>query len=230
MENTEKPFWQSSGKYVIELLMMFLGVYAAFMLDNYRNNQETKQKEKQYLILLAKELNKQIEELNIAEISYTRKSARIKLIIDCFEKVAANPTLLDTIQKYSHHFIGNFWNSGFSNTAVEAMQTSGGFGLVSDPDLVFDVVSYKNACESSAGQIQILLDQLKSSGYSQNIRPYINYKDYELTDKRVALNSRFQSEIALLNIEINSFIRVLKKHNEKALLLKQKLAAHLAKL
>lgn len=209
---------------------MFLGVYAAFMLDNYRSNQETKQKEKQYLTLLAKELDTQIGEINTAENLYARKSDRIGVIIDCFGKAAAKPMLLDTIQKYSHHFIGNFWSSDFNNTALQAMQTSGGFGLVSDPDLVFSIVSYKNACESSAGQMQIMLDQLKSSGFSQNIRPYIDYKDFQLNDKRAALNPRFQSEIALLRIEINSFISVIKRHKEEAQRLKQKLAAYLAKL
>ena len=57
---TEK-IWRSSRMLVAELIVVFLGVYGAFWVDNYRDRQEREERTEQVILILQQDLKDLIE-------------------------------------------------------------------------------------------------------------------------------------------------------------------------
>ena len=53
--------WRSSGMLVAELVVVFLGVYGAFWVDNFRDQQDRKERTEQVILALKQDLKDYID-------------------------------------------------------------------------------------------------------------------------------------------------------------------------
>ena len=98
------------GYWVAELLLVFVGVYAAFWLNNYQQHREDAQRRDQILGSLEQEFRKGIESGKIAGAKQEREAAEFRRALEAGEMPPLHPFVFTT--DYSPGDIATLLQSG----------------------------------------------------------------------------------------------------------------------
>jgi uncharacterized protein YukE len=115
-QTTEKrsPFARV-GRWLAELILVFIGVYAAFWLNNYQQHQQNLQRHDQILASLERQLNEGIASVRDAGARADREVAEFKRALATGE--------MPPLQMYS-------FSSDYSATDIATLLQSGGIELL----------------------------------------------------------------------------------------------------
>jgi hypothetical protein len=98
------------GRWVAELVLVFVGVYAAFWLSNFQQHREDARRRDQILASLEQEFLKGIESGKIAEAREERQAAEFRRALDAGEMPPLHPFVFTT--DYSPGDIATLLQSG----------------------------------------------------------------------------------------------------------------------
>ena len=84
-ESAEKSLLRRAGRWLAELLLVFVGVYAAFWLNNYQQHQQDARHRDQILASLEEQLREGIESGKIATAQEDRRAAEFQRALDAGE-------------------------------------------------------------------------------------------------------------------------------------------------
>src|SRR6266704_3668791 len=98
------------GGWIAELVLVFVGVYAAFWLNSYQQHQQDAQRRDRILASLEQELRKGIESGKIAGAKEERQAAEFQRALDAGEMPPLRPFVFTT--DYSPGDIATLLQSG----------------------------------------------------------------------------------------------------------------------
>src|SRR2546426_4467189 len=84
------------GRWIAELVLVFVGVYAAFWLNSYQQHQQDAQRRDRILASLEQELRKGIESGKIAGAKEERQAAEFQRALDAGEMPPLRPFVFTT--------------------------------------------------------------------------------------------------------------------------------------
>src|SRR4029077_11448987 len=84
------------GGWIAELVLVFVGVYAAFWLNNYQQHREDAGRRDQILASLEQQLSKGIESGKINRAKQEQKAAEFRLALDAVEMPPLQPFVFIT--------------------------------------------------------------------------------------------------------------------------------------
>jgi hypothetical protein len=116
-----KSFFSRIGKWVAELLLVFIGAYAAFWLNNYQQRQEEIRRHDQLLAALEDEVNKALQSAKTEGAKEQKVVAEFRRQLDAGEMPPLAP--------FS-------FTSDYSATDVASLLQSGGYQLLDVKTLV----------------------------------------------------------------------------------------------
>ena len=94
MEN--RSFLWRVGRWTAELLLVFIGVYAAFWLNNYQQHRQDSQRRDQILAALEQQLRQGIESGKISRAKQEREAAAFQRALDAGEMPPLKPFVFTT--------------------------------------------------------------------------------------------------------------------------------------
>src|SRR5438876_9641592 len=106
----ERSHLSRFGRWVAELLLVFVGVYAAFWLNNYQQHRQDAQRRDQILASLEQEFLKGIESGKIIGAKQERQAAEFRRALDAGEMPPLHPFVFTT--DYSPGDIATLLQSG----------------------------------------------------------------------------------------------------------------------
>ena len=96
-QTTEKRSWfWRFGRWVAELVLVFVGVYAAFWLNNYQQHQQDAQRRDQVLVSFEQQLRKGIESGKTNRANEERRAAEFQRALDAREMPPLQPFVFTT--------------------------------------------------------------------------------------------------------------------------------------
>jgi hypothetical protein len=98
------------GRWVAELILVFIGVYGAFWLNNYQQHQQDAERRDRILASLEQEFRKGVESGKIAGAKQEREAAEFRRALEAGEMPALHPFVFTT--DYSPGDIATFLQSG----------------------------------------------------------------------------------------------------------------------
>jgi len=104
------PFLSRAGRWVAELVLVFVSVYAAFWLNNFQQHRQDAQRRDQILASLEQEFLKGIESGKIAGAKQERQAAEFRRALDAGEMPPVHPFVFTT--DYSPGDIATLLQSG----------------------------------------------------------------------------------------------------------------------
>jgi hypothetical protein len=104
------PLLFRAGRWVAEVVLVFVGVYAAFWLNNYQQHRQDAQRHDRILASLEEELRKGIESGKIAGAKEERQAAEFRRALDAGEMPPLDPFVFTT--DYSPGDIATLLQSG----------------------------------------------------------------------------------------------------------------------
>src|SRR5882724_4812440 len=110
-ETTEKRSWLSRfGRWVAELVLVFVGVYAAFWLNNFQQHREDAQRRDQILASLEELLREGIDSNKAAGAKEEKQATEFRRVLDAGEMPPLRPFVF--ITDYSPGDIATLLQSG----------------------------------------------------------------------------------------------------------------------
>src|SRR5213596_3161644 len=110
-ETTEKRSLLSRvGRWTAELVLVFVGVYTAFWLNNYQQHRQEAERRDQILASLEQQLREGIESGKINRANQERKAAEFRRALDAGEMPSLQPFVFTT--DYSPSDIATLLQSG----------------------------------------------------------------------------------------------------------------------
>lgn len=124
------------SKYLLELLVVFMGVTAAFLLDGWRQNRTDRQLEQQYLQSFYRDLRSDMENLQTVIPSNQFKLKRVQTFLSLND-----PIDLDSVKTILADMMSmEFFDKNIST--YESIKNSGNLNNISDYALKEDMVKY----------------------------------------------------------------------------------------
>src|SRR6266481_330394 len=105
-----KSFFSRVGRWLAELILVFVGVYAAFWLNNYQQHQQEAKRRDQILASLEQEFLRGIESGKIIGAKQERQAAEFRRALDAGEMPPLRPFVFTT--DYSPGDIATLLQSG----------------------------------------------------------------------------------------------------------------------
>jgi hypothetical protein len=91
-----KPIMSRAGRWVAELVLVFVGVYAAFWLSNYQQHRQDAQRRDRILASIEQTLREGIESGKIATANEERQAAEFRRALDAGEMPPLHPFVFTT--------------------------------------------------------------------------------------------------------------------------------------
>src|ERR1044071_5219993 len=107
---TKRSLLARIGRWVAELLLVFVGVYAAFWLNNYQQHQQDAERRDRILASLEQELRRGIESGKVETAKEEREAAEFRRALDAGEMPPLLPFVFSTV--YSPGDIAALLQSG----------------------------------------------------------------------------------------------------------------------
>ena len=85
------PFLSRAGRWVAELVLVFVGVYAAFWLNNYQQHQQDAERRDRILASIEQTLREGIESGKINRAKEEREAAKFRRALDAGEMPPLHP-------------------------------------------------------------------------------------------------------------------------------------------
>ena len=90
------PFLSRTGRWVAELVLIFVGVYAAFWLNSYQQRQQDAQRRDRILASIEQTLREGIESGKINRAEQEREAAQFRRALDAGEMPPLHPFVFTT--------------------------------------------------------------------------------------------------------------------------------------
>ena len=138
--STLKEKWP---EYILEILVITIGILGAFALNSWNENRQIRNKEQDYLLRLHGEITVEIDHYSNLKEQFEEKEMRLKRIIRVWQ--SDEPKLNDSLQ-----YILDFISAGNINTVYLApiiwqqIMESGTLGVIKNTELTDNLVSYHN--------------------------------------------------------------------------------------
>lgn len=165
------------GKLSLELIVVFLGVTAGFLLNNWRSNAHDRSLEMNYKISFLSEINSNTETIKNSINQDSVWIARATPILEMIQRKSLTTDSAKTVIA----LISNFNRAILSSNTYENITNSGSFNLIRDFELRENLVSYYSDMVGVA-----TLNDYLFTFYNGFIMPYI------------------MKEISLVNNQFNS--------------------------
>jgi hypothetical protein len=98
MSQTTEKRWRFArfGRWVAELVLVFIGVYAAFWLSNFQQHQQDAERRDRILASIEQELHRGIESGKVAGAKQEQEAARLRRALDAGEMPPLQPFVFTT--------------------------------------------------------------------------------------------------------------------------------------
>ena len=208
------------ARYAIEFVILFLGVFLAFLSDGHREHLQDREREREYLQAISCELN---VEIALSEQTLRQMNAKLERMERFFPQVNALTTPADTIEAGLESFIYAYSFISPENVAFTSMKSSGDLRLVSNDSLRYALVRLDKSREQVNGQGKILSD------YITPFREHSYfYYDYNRRKSRGLDRLRAPEALSRLRVsalEVRSYCFALKSHTDELRVMRRRLDA-----
>jgi hypothetical protein len=135
---THKKKW---GEYLLEFLMIFLAVTAGFFAESYHEYLSEREKEKDYMESLIKDLQRDTVFLNTG---FPRKEERIKAIDSVFLFFESNKDPHEIPGYVAAQIKRSGWDRQYdrSTGTINQLKNAGGFRLIQNKDVADSIAAY----------------------------------------------------------------------------------------
>jgi hypothetical protein len=137
LTSNRKPLLPRLGHWLAELVLVFVGAYAAFWLTNYQEHQSDRQRHDQILAALEAEVTREIQGSEEQVTRHREVTARFTRALAAGEMPAVRPFT---------------FTSGYSATDTAALLQSGGYQLL-DIKTIFAVRRVEEVARNGLGDI-----------------------------------------------------------------------------
>jgi len=193
---------KNQRNYFFEILVIFVGITAAFVLKSCWNSVKAGNLEEKYLKSLHADLDKNIEELKgLIEIIEDNDNAIQKLVV-MVSKAEYNP---DTIIKNSVRMAFLFEFTPHSAT-FETLKTTGDLEIISDYDLKNGIVQLYQEYDDIKKS-----DELHKKFIEDHIIPYL-WENIDMING-IAVNDKFYKTVTFKNI-LTGYLLVLSRQRD----------------
>jgi len=185
-ETTEKRSWFARlGRWLAELVLVFVGVYAAFWLNNYQQHQQELKRRDQILASLESQLREGIESAKTESAKEDRDVAQFKRALEAGQMPPLKPFA---------------FTSDYSASDIATLLQSGGIELLDVKTLTAlrDLESVIRGGLSRLAHFERLSDELIAPNLDQDISFF-----YDPTTKK--LRKRFEKYPDALNSAVDFF-------------------------
>ena len=164
---------ESHRKWIMELLVVFLGVTAGFLLNNWREQQQEKKLEKKYLIRFLEDINSNIADLEKSIASDSLWLSQAKPILLSMK----DHTLPDSTKK-PVRMIQRVSRLDLQTSTYEDITNSGNLNLIRDFELKRKLTQYQAAIEGTR-----FVEESFYSYFSSFVMPFL-MKNYDFLGDR----------------------------------------------
>src|SRR5438034_3159646 len=200
------PFLSRFGRWVAELLLVFVGVYAAFWLNNYQQHRQDAQRRDQILASLEQEFLKGIESGKIIGAKQEREAAEFRRALDAGEMPPVHPFVFTT---------------DYSPGDIAALLQSGGVELLEVKTLVAlrELESVIRWGLSDMAHYQKLSDELIVPNLDQDISFFYDpaakklRKRFEIYPEALQARVKFANDLERTHTELLKRIQAERQRN-----------------
>ena len=206
-ETTEKRSLLSRiGRWTAELVLVFVGVYAAFWLNNYQQHRQDAERRDQILAALEQQLREGIDSGKINRAKQEQKAAEFRRALDAGEMPPLQPFVFTT---------------DYSPTDWATMLQSGGVQLL-DVETLMAVRNDESVIRwglSRMAWFQKLSDELIVPNLDQDISFFYDpvtkklRKRFEIYPDALAANVQFANELERTHIKLFKRIQAERQQN-----------------
>lgn len=157
-------------RYLIELLVVFLGVTTAFALDSWAKNRDLDKQARQYLQGFHNDLQNDEDQLLLLIEQFSRNEARMKRLINMMQK---NEIDSDSLGIYMMH-MNSLAKFAPNISTYASMTNSGSLSLIDDFDLRRRLIAYYQRYEQAK-----LVDEVGMNYVNKYIFPFM-FKNVEM--------------------------------------------------
>ncbi len=208
-----------TANYFIEVLVVFIGVTAGFLLNNWRESVNEKKLELKYLSSFKNDTHLDFIELDSLISSCQEKNRKLINIIKKTEAIN-KPMTEEYANKIVHELLYTQWLT-ITNDTYNDIINSGNFNLISNYELKEKISSYYTYLEDIKSIEQFYKDHMNTYGYPflyKNYhllhRKFINKKSYtnlEFTNMYLAITALIQQNINSYKIALTKNIELQKE-------------------
>ena len=206
-QTTEKRSWFSRfGRWVAELVLVFVGVYAAFWLNSYQQHRQDAERRDQILASLEQQLSEGIKSGKISRAKQEQEAAEFRRALDAGEMPPLKPFVFTT---------------DYSPTDWATMLQSGGVQLLDVPTVM--AVRYDESVIrwglSRMAWYQKLSDELIVPNLDQDISFFYDpatsklRKRFEIYPEALDIRVRFANELEQTHTKLLKRIQAERQRN-----------------
>jgi len=194
------------GRWVAELILVFVGVYGAFWLNNYQQHQQDAERRGQILAALEQQLREGIESGKISRANQERRAAEFQRALDAGEMPPLQPFVFIT---------------DYSPSDWATMLQSGGVQLL-DVQTLMAVRNDESVIRwglSGMARYQKLSDELIVPNLNQDISFFYDpttrklRKQFEIYPKALQANVKFANDLERTHTELLKRIQAERQRN-----------------
>jgi len=213
MGKLKKKTKKKIAHYIIELIVVFIGITSGFILNNWRQENDQKDLEQKYLTSFYNDIQLDKIELDTLIANYQTKNNILINIIKDTEAVK-KPMTEEHAKKIVSELLYTQWATLTNDTYADIIN-SGNFNLITDFKLKEKISSYYTFSEDLKEIEQFYIDHMNTYGY-----PFL-YEHYHLLHREFINKDSFKSLeftnmylaiTALIQQNINSYKIALKKN------------------
>ena len=148
------------GKYlryaIGEILLVVIGILIALQVNNWNEAKKNSVLEKEYLLRIRQDLVKTRDRLNV-DLGWQRENVVLgELVLTSLRSCEMKPEDRDRFVKGLFN-LGKFDATLLVNTTLEEMKTSGRLVIISNKDLVSEIIRLSRAFQTSQSQVEQLM-------------------------------------------------------------------------
>ena len=161
MLSTGRAGWRRAG---FELVIVFLGVLVALLVDGWNEGRIERAVERDYLQRILEDVREDRRELSaLTKALDSKRDAIVRLLSPTHFESMSDLELLQTLVEASTAGFGVL--SG-NSTTFEDLRGTGNLGLVSDPELRAEIVSYYESWRFNAERVEARRSSLPPDVYA----------------------------------------------------------------
>ena len=200
------PFLSRAGRWVAELVLVFVGVYAAFWLNNYQQHQQDAERRGQILAALEQQLREGIESGKINRANQERRAAEFQRALDAGEMPPLQPFVFITDYSPSD------WATMLQSGGVQLLDVQTLMAVRNDESVIRSGLS-------GMARYQKLSDELIVPNLNQDISFFYDpttrklRKQFEIYPEALLANVKFANDLERTHTELLKRIQAERQRN-----------------